>query len=106
LFHPEFFEKWATLPEIEACTRLLGMMKFQSNIFSNCNVLHSVPHLLPPVIDEIEKTDETFEDDECPIDLPAMQDQFEATRFQGRSLTHKTIRGGGDDEKEKFSPKF
>jgi hypothetical protein len=63
-------------------------------------------HLLPLVIDEIEKTDETFEDDECPIDLPAMQDQFEATRFQGRSLTHKTIRGGGDDEKEKFSPNF
>jgi hypothetical protein len=55
LFRPEFFDKWATLPGIEACTRLLGMMKFQSNIFSNCNVLYSVPHLLPPVMDEIEK---------------------------------------------------
>jgi hypothetical protein len=106
LFHQEFFDTWATLPEIEACTRLLGMMKFQSKIFSNCNILYSVPHLLPPVIDEIEKTEETFENDEGPIDLPAMQDQFEATRFQGRSLAHKKIREGGGDEKEKFSPNF
>jgi hypothetical protein len=64
------------------------------------------PNLLPPVIAEIEKTDETFENDEGPIDLPAMQDQFEAKRFQGRSLAHKKIREGGGDEKEKFFPNF
>jgi len=32
-----------------------------------------------------------------------MRDQFEATPFQWRSLTHKKVREGGDDEKEKFS---